>query len=624
MINLQTIPKMDLREINSQAEQYMDYLLTLPKFYDVDKVMLRILYHRGIQKEDDIYAFFHNNLNHLTSPNEMKDADKFCAITKESILNNEDITVYGDYDMDGIGALYAAVKGLMDYARQMGSTSQIHWYANNRFIEGYGITPKGVEDLMTLYPDTKLIITVDNGIVGYNGVNKAKELGLKIIVTDHHKEGKTSVNADAIINPKQHDCPSKFKDLCGAGVIFKLLLKLYFDSMLDETEIYDLVDMVALSTVADLVPLVGDNRIIVKSGISLVHAEKNPHFRVLREVYNSTKPESYWITKPDEETFGFIYGPAFNAVGRMHGDIDLAMEFLFETDEDKMAKLAQQIFDVNEARKIDTQRQNENVVDILNQKYDENTLPKIIALQENTISEGIIGLVAGYLKERFNRPSIIFSSAMKTFEDDDGNESQDEVLKGSARSITGFDITNAFSNVSQYIIQFGGHSAAAGLSVFPKLFDDFYVAINDYADKYITNDMLRPHILIDLALAVEEITPDLVRSLQKLAPYGMGFERPKIGVTNMMVSPDNYKVPDWESAFVGEGGNTVRLVGQNYFTAVMFKHPEQFRYVLEKTGYPQVLNPKPIGYPSISVFNGREKVDFKIESNYLFPSNEYM
>lgn len=611
-------PDINLRKVSDEDAKYIDTLLTNPKFRNVSRITLEILYHRGIKTEDEIYKYLNDNMNHLSSPHEMKDSDKFCKIVNETIENDEDITFYTDYDMDGIGAGVTGVKGTRRYAQLKNSKSQINWYANNRFVEGYGITPDGVDDLMKKYPNTKLIITTDNGIVGYKGVQRAKDLGLKIIVTDHHAEGDTPVNADAIINPHQHDCNSTYKDLCGAGVIFKLLIKLYWDAMFDETEVYDLVDVVALSTVADLVPLTGDNRIIVKMGLRLVYEERNPVFKVLREVYNSRMKESYWIKKPNEETFGFIYGPALNSLGRMDGCIDTAMALFLETDETKMKYYADIIYDTNERRKLATADANSRVLEYCQSLYpDETTMPKILLLKDDLIPEGIVGLVAGYIKEVYNRPCIVFTKAHKKKIDENGNEFVEEIYKGSARSINNFNITDSFRANPTHILQFGGHSAAAGLSVNVNEFDNFSNDLIAYANKTITEKMLIRQIDVDFAISVLSLDKDFIDSLDATGPYGMGFERPKIGISDLIVSPNNYKVPDWESVFVGDG-NTVRLVGQNYFTAVMFKHPQVFRDILDKTGYPDSLLLKPIGYPSVNIFNGREKIEFKIESNYLF------
>lgn len=611
--------------LTTQEKQFLQNLTQDPRFYGQSYLTLQILYTRGIKTPEEMYLFLHGNIHDLSVSYKMKDADKFCAIVKEAILNNEDIIIYTDYDMDGIGSGAVAVKLLRRYAELMHSTSKIYWYANSRFIEGYGITAAGVEDLYEKFPSAKLIITTDNGIVGYAGVQKAKDLGLKIIVTDHHQEGATPVNADAIIDPHQHDDESDFKDLCGAGVIFKLLYMLFYLEEFDEEEVYKYIDIVALSTVADLVPLVGDNRIIVKEGLKRVNREDNPMFKVLRETFNElTSSESAMIRVVDEETFGFTYGPAFNALSRIFGTIDIAMDLLFETDEEKMKQLATTIFKNNANRKEITQKADERAYNYITSTYkDESQYPNIIIFRDDETSEGIIGLVAGYIKETFHRPAIVLTKVeiMDRFGNIKG-----EKLKGSARSIDNFNIMESFNAVADTMIGFGGHTAAAGLNVAIDKYDEFFKAETEYCQTHITQNMLVPIIDVDTAFKVEEITEENIDALEAAKPYGMKFPKPKVGISNFVVNKNKYKIPDWESPFCGADKMTVRLVDTSGISAVMFKHRERFEKILGE--YPDVdtideIPVKFIGNPRLSYnsFTGTYRPDFLIESNYLFDVN---
>lgn len=621
-------PKIIMRN-KTLTQEEVEYLQELHKdsiFCNIDYLTLQILYTRGVKTKEEMRFFLYGNLNDLSDPSKMKDSNKFCTIVIEAIKNNEDIVIYTDYDMDGIGCAMVAVSLLRRYAELVNSTSNIYWYANSRFIEGYGITKNGVNDLMNKYPTTKLIITTDNGIKGYEGVQRAKDLNLKIIVTDHHQEGLQTVNADAIIDPHQKDDNSDFEDLCGAGVIYQLLRLLYKNEGLDVIEEVDkYVDIVALSTVADLVPLNGDNRLIVKEGLKKANLEINPMFKILREAFNTiTVSESAMIKRIDEETFGFNYGPAFNSIGRLEGTIDKAMEFYFEQDEEKRMKLAIEIFQINQRRKELTTDANSKMYERILQKYpNEDSLPSILIEEDDTIEEGIIGLVATFIKDTFHRPAIIFT---KVYKKDSNGKIIDEFYKGSARSIDDFDITKSFDANNQYLLGYGGHKAAGGLSCSIQLFNDFIKNETSYASSNITPDMYVPKIYVDFALTTSQVTEDICNTLEQAKPYGMNFPKPKVGISNFVVDRSRYKIQDWESPFCGADKQTVRLVDTSGFTAVMFKHREQFEKILNQyTNLDNVyqIPVKMIGNPkwSYNSFTNSYKAEFMIENNYLY--NQY-
>lgn len=613
--------------LTENEKKYLLDLSKMPKFYNTGYETLQILYTRGVKTKDDMYNFLHPNLSNLSISSKMKDSDKFCKIVKESILNNENIAFYTDFDVDGITSGYVGTDGLQKYARLMGSTSKIYCYANNRFEEGYGITPGGVDDLVSKHSDISLIITTDNGIVAYDGVQRAKDLGLKIIVTDHHKEGTKSVNADAIIDPHQKDDYSDFKDLCGVGVIFKLLYMLYFLDELPIEEVYEYLDIVALGTVADLVPLVGDNRIFVAEGINRISNETNLSFKVLREVYDSlAKSDSAKIGKITEETLAFTYGPAFNSLSRMEGGIEDALSFLFEQDEEKKRLLAIKIFNTNIERKELTNSCNDIAYKKLKEMYPtDNDLPPIIIYEDDSISEGIIGLVATFIKDSFNKPAVVLTKHSKKIIEN-GKTITKQILKGSARSIEGFDITQSFENVKDTLIGFGGHTAAAGLSLEIDKLDDFIKAEYEYASKNITPEMCQPKIEVDFAFKISELTIDLVDELKKAAPFGMGFPKPKIGISDFVVDKNKYTIPDWFSPFCGTDHKTVRLLDKSGFVALMFRHREKFDEILNQYENLENIDQIPvkmIGTPrySYNSYSKREKLEFFIENNYLY--NQY-
>ena len=268
-----------------------------PKFYNISETALRVMYNRGLKTVNDIEKHLFSNIKNLYDPFLLPDSDKFCEVVSEAIKNDENIINYTDYDCDGIGSSVTTLNGIQKLIDLSGSKATINWYANNRFGEGYGITVGGVEDLLKKYPNTDLIITTDNGIVAFDAIEKCNALGIKIVITDHHKplmeKGQEKLpNALAVVNPHRQNSIYPFKEICGAGVIFKLLLALASYMGYKEDIMYDLLDTVAMATIGDLMPLLDENRIFVKEGLKLVKSENRDAFTSLRKGI-----EKYWENK---------------------------------------------------------------------------------------------------------------------------------------------------------------------------------------------------------------------------------------------------------------------------------------------------------------------------------------
>lgn len=574
-----------------------------PRLYNLSQVELEILYNRGIQTADEIDAFLYSNVNHLEPTSMMLESDVFCSLLEQGIRENKNIVCYTDYDVDGITAGVICLDGLKKIIEILGSTSTINLYANNRFIEGYGITANGVKDLMQKYPNTDIIITTDNGIVGYAGIDYAKSIGLTVLVTDHHAPGEIRPNADAVIDVHRKDDQYPFKDLCGAGVIFKLLLQLAWNVGGDLEDFYPMLDMVALGTVGDMVPLVGENRIMVREGLKLVRKEQRLAFRIIRqgvENYNKAQGKAKSIVV-DEDLFGFLYCPMLNALGRLEGSIDKAIELFTETDEKKMLELVKYIIENNEKRKEMTTEQTDDAIERVNAMAQ---LPDVIVLHSDDYHEGIVGLIAGRLKELFNRPSFVFTSVHK-----EENGKPITIYKGSGRSIDGVNLIELLRKEKDYLLGFGGHKAAGGLSILPEQLEAFTEAIN--VDAALTDDLRTKKIDVDMAFMVEEITEDLIDGIEKLKPYGMSFPKPRFGLSNFVADIQNTGEPH-----KGADGKTIRLVDRNKFTMIMFKNPEAFDKVERKFQNGQVI--KAIGMPSANLFNNNVSLQFQVEDGYMF------
>lgn len=572
-------------------------LKTCDRLYGVAPICIDILYNRGFKTVDDIEKFLYSTMNDVHSPIQLKDADIFISSLIESLENDEEITVYPDYDTDGVTSGSIAVNGIRTASKLINSKSKVNWYTNNRFIEGYGITPKGVEMLLDKFPNTKVIITTDNGIVGFEGIKKAVEMGIKVLVTDHHDQGeKLPELATAIVNPKRKDCPYPFKGLCGAGVIFKLMQLLFWELNLDKKYVDEMIDILAVGTVGDLVPLVDENRIFVKEGIKFVKEERRVAFKKLREALE--------ITSIDEETFGFVYAPLLNALGRVTGSPDDGIELFTTDDEERMEEIVKKLVEMNEYRKELTKEQIELATELADKMTE---VPDVVVLAHENFHEGVIGLVATKIRDRFQRPTIILAEHEKEIIGDDGSIVPQYILKGSARSIDGMDIKLAFDNVKDHLLGYGGHYMAGGLSLKKEELDNFKKSINEYAKTVLKPEHYKKIILIDAPLSADSINVDLIEEIQSLKPYGMGFSKPKFGLKNFELDFNfNKKI------YIGQEANHVRLVSKEKLSLIMFNGSERYKYLNEP------VNIKAVGVPVLNVFNGNVSAQFMVESEYLF------
>ena len=580
--NIYTKIKLKRPNYSNEEMQKLKSLKNSKELYGLNPICIDILFNRGLNTVEKIKEHICSNIPDIPSPLLLKDSDKFINIIMESLNNNEHIVVYGDYDIDGCMAISVILLAI----RNLGGN--IDYYTNNRFIEGYGMTSNGVKDLVNKYPDVKLIITVDNGIVAYNGVDTANELGIKVLITDHHEQGDKLPNALAIVNHKRKDCTYPFKGMCGAGVIWKLMLLLYFELNKDCDFIYDLLDLVALATVGDSVPLLKENRVYVKEGLKRIIQEERLAFKKLREICK--------VSIINEETLGFLYGPMINAVGRLDGNPNIAIDIFLSNDEKFIEKSIIELVNKNEKRKEITKVQENEAREMLKKM---NSIPNVIVLEKDTFHEGIIGLVAGRLKEEFNRPTIILTEHKAN----DGTI----IYKGSARSIEGFNIKEAFDELKEYLIGYGGHYMAGGLSIKKENLSDFTEAINKLSMKYLSEEDLLKKVIIDSPISAKNVTIDLIQDIEILRPFGMNFEKPKFGLNNFKLDINKN-----EKIYVGADLNTLRLVSEENLTLIMFKYAERYKYIQTPT------NIKAVGYPIINVFNGNMSPQFQVEENFIF------
>ena len=558
-----------------RPEENKDYKEGLAKLqkdntYHLSPKVIEFLYNRGVRDAKELEQIVDTTADRELSPYDLADIDKAVAEISRIIQEKKKIVIYGDYDCDGVCASVIAIQAL----RNLGA--DVDYYINSRFVEGYGITPLGVDNLLKKIPDAEVIITVDNGIVAFEGVAYAQEKGLEVLITDHHLAIEEVPEALAVVNPHRLDDESLFKDICGATVIYKVMLALYWELGEDIEFISNMIDLVGMATVGDVMPLRSENRFYVNEALRLIEQNSRKQFEVLKKVKN--------VGVLNEEVFGFQFVPTINAEGRLNGKPALAMEFFLSEDENEMHSLAHELNVINDDRKDLTKLQEELGESLMAQQGSDK---KVIVISHPDFHSGIVGLVAGRLKEKYNRPVIVFTE-------------ENGILKGSSRSIEAFHIKDALDKVSDLILQHGGHALAAGLSIDESNLDAFSVAINELADQTLTAEDMVEKIMVDAVLDPADVTLELIHEIDSLRPFGQGFESPVFGLSAFDVD---------KVIYMGDGSH-LKLV--NFDTAlelVMFKYADNYREMGEPTKV------KALGTPKINSFRGNISIQFNVNGN---------
>ncbi len=477
----------------------------------VHPLLQRIYSARGIQHEQELQY----QLAQLHKPN-FKGLQEAVSILADAVVAGAKIIIVGDFDADGATSSAVAVLAL----RAMGLSS-VDFLVPNRFEYGYGLTPEIVAVAAAQQPD--VIITVDNGISSIEGVLAARELGIAVIITDHHLPGSELPEADAIVNPNQPGCEFPSKNLAGVGVIFYVMNALraelrqmgwFAESGIAEPNMASFLDLVALGTVADVVPLDHNNRILVAQGLQRIRAGvARPGIKALLEVAGK---QAQKIVASD---FGFALGPRLNAAGRLD-DMSLGIQCLMCESESLAREMAMQMDDLNKDRKaIETGMQQEAM--LMLQKVlaaDENSLPWGVCLFDDTWHQGVIGILASRIKDKYHRPTIVFA---------DVGEGQ---IKGSARSIQGFHIRDALDAIAarhpELLQKFGGHAMAAGMSLTRENFPAFAAAFDEEVRRQLTEENLSALVLSDGELATQDFNLTLAQQLRESGPWGQHFPEP--------------------------------------------------------------------------------------------------
>lgn len=605
-------------EITEEERLIFSELRSLPKLSLIPNLSLEVLIKKGYRDPQTILDLFNKDLNDLHNTFLLQDSVKAIQLLKDAIQNRKLIVVYGDYDADGTMGCVISVRAL----RMLGA--RVVHFTNDRFTEGYGINPKGLKRLYERHPNVELIFTVDNGISAFEGVSYAKEKGTTVIVSDHHEppaDGSLP-EADAVVNPKRIGSEYPFRELCGAGLAYKLMLALAFEMNYPMQPFYELVSFAGLATVADVVPLKDENRILVKESLKEIKLEKLPIFRFLREAAN--------IKNLTEETYGFKYGPMINACGRMTGSVEKVIE-MFVADQPEyvrgLAKLkiwqeqqqglparpfevvyqevyqsqikwqqdmAMYLVRENEYRKQVTLEQERIALELAEQQKDE----KIIIIKHEHFHEGIVGLIAGHLKEHYYRPIFVLIDEDKEETQEDGSVIKVRTIKGSARSIDGFHLKEVLDACSEFLAGYGGHAPAAGLTVREGCFEALEQALRVEADKRLTSELLTPKIYVDKVITESDLTFEFMDELNPLRPFGVGFEKPILAIREFNVQQVLYR---------GKEQQHLNLMGHQV-PVVMFNHGHQYK----EDGEPQFL--EVLGYPDVNIWNGNVSIQFMAQT----------
>lgn len=486
----------------------------ISKEYGINQVTARIMRNRGVETKEEIESYLKGDLDYLSDPALMKDADKAASLLEAAIANNELIAISSDFDNDGIFSGLLLKEAIIE----LGGRAAI--FTPNRVMEGYGVNSRIVEEANA--KGASVLLTCDNGIAAFEAIDEAKKLGMTVIVTDHHEvpfeehDGKKIYllpKADAIVDPKQEDCAYPFKSLCGTGVAYQLMTLLFrrMKRTMSRQEIF--LQYTAIATVADVMELVGENRILVRKGLSYLNHTNHIGLRALMEVCGIAPEQvrAYHI--------GFILGPCFNAAGRLDTIVH-ALALLESKEYDQALALAGELWAMNEERKELTRVGTERAVELIEHATWKDEHVYLVYIKD--CHESVAGIIAGRLRERYYRPVLVFTDA-----------SEEGQIKASGRSIDDYDMFTELSAFRNLFLRFGGHKMAAGLTMEKKNLEILRDGLN--ARCTLTQTQLMPLVMIDAAMPLGYISEEVIADLEKLEPFGRANEKPLFAQQHLSV-----------------------------------------------------------------------------------------
>ena len=565
--------------------------MEMAKKYGIDPLIARIIRNRDIIDEKEITEYLYGGKEALHNPHLLKDVDKAAEIIAEGIAEKKAMRIIGDYDIDGVNATYI----LLDGIRRCGGN--VDAAIPDRMKDGYGINEHLIEQALS--DGKELLITCDNGIAAINEINFAKEKGMTVVVTDHHEipyrnteQGKEFLRskADAIVNPKQADCPYPCKGICGAVVAWKLVQVLYerMDIPVEEADIF--IENAGFATVGDVMDLTGENRILVKLGLKALEHTKNPGMKALIAKNKlSDKPLSAYH-------IGFVLGPCINASGRLN-TAKRSLELLLERDEVKASALAGELVELNESRKYMTQQETQKALEQIEKEGREKDKVLVVYLPE--CHESLAGIIAGRIREAYQRPVFVLTRG-------------EEGVKGSGRSIEAYSMFDKMTEVAELFTKYGGHPMAAGLSMREEDIDTLREQLNQKAE--LSEEDMAEVVRLDAVLPMSYFTVDTIRQLSVLEPCGKSNTKPVFADRNIRITRAN---------IVGVNRNVLKLhlldSRGNPVAGVYFGEVEKFlTFLSEKFGSEEVdaamhgkensIQFAAVYEPAVDTYSGRESV----------------
>jgi len=556
----------------------------------ISPVLARLIRNRGPETVEEAREYLSGSMASLADPLLMKDMGKGADLIEAAVRSGEKIAIVSDFDDDGIFAGQILFEGLLE------TGGKPLLFTPERVKEGYGLNVRIIDEAKSA--GCGVILTCDNGIAAVKEVAYARSLGMRVVVTDHHELGETAPEADACIDPKQPDCGYPFKSLCGAGVAFRLIQVLYGRFGVPRERETELYEYVAIATVADVVELQGENRILVREGLRRLRTTDKPGLSALIDAcgLDRNRLNAYHI--------GFVIGPCFNAIGRL-GSVSLAFELLATKDRAEALRIAERVRDLNETRKEMTEaglRAAEEEI-----ASGELLRDRILLVRLRGVHESLVGIIAGRLKEKYGRPVYVFT--------DSG-----ELIKGSGRSVPVYHMQKHLLKAAPLLERFGGHAMAAGLSLREEKLPALREQLNRECE--FTEEELRPVVNLDIRLPLSSVTPELIGELSLLEPFGTGNPKPLFARPHFLVH---------QLRVMGKNRNVLKLVVSDgsgaRMEAVFFGEPEireLLKFLTEEFGEAEVeramrgaengIDVALAYYPEINEYMGRQTLQITVRN----------
>ncbi|MCO6496692.1 MAG: single-stranded-DNA-specific exonuclease RecJ [Chitinophagaceae bacterium] len=516
--------KQKVRQLEKEAAGYKDFLYN-------------IFISRGLDTAETLNTYFNPDYSMLHDPYLMKDMDKAVDRILKAIRQKEQILVFGDYDVDGTTGVALLVK----FLKEIYPDNRIDYYIPDRRNEGYGISTQGIEYAKSL--GTSLFISVDCGIKAVNEAGEIHNAGMDLIICDHHLPGEELPHSVAILDPQQPGCSYPYKELSGCGVAFKLITALAKELSLPEKAVYKYLDLVTTSTGADVVPITGENRLLCQFGLKILNDNPSTGLKAIIKTLGNNAPLTMY-------SIGFLIGPRINAAGRLD-HAKMVVELLLEEEFDKAIILASKLHAYNEERKNLEETTTKEALEILRRNPDV-AQKKTTVVYNDHWNKGVIGIVASRLTDYYYRPTIVLTQ-------------ENGLITGSARSVSGFDLHRAIADCSMYLEKFGGHTAAAGLSLLPENLQPFSEHFESVVSETITEEILTSKVYIDSVIDLKDVNFNLFKTVEAMAPFGQ--DNPKPVFATLGVRPSNWtkilKEKHISFHFYDEDGTGIRGIGFN-------------------------------------------------------------